>query len=74
MWRQVFRIKFPNLAPDGRPTIAPNAKWLGLRFAGAEGNEELRWDLQPGEAKKVALGLGALGEENVSPPSPRLIP
>ena len=74
VWRQVFRIKFPNLAPDGRPTIAPNAKWLGLRFAGAEGNEELRWDLQPGEAKKVALGLGTFGEENISSPSPRFIP
>jgi hypothetical protein len=63
VWRQVFRIKFPNLAPDGRPTIAPNAKWLGLRFAGAEGNEELRWDLQPGEAKRVALGLGSVGRD-----------
>jgi hypothetical protein len=57
VWRQAFRIKFPNVAPDGRPTIAPNAKWVGLRFAGAEGNEELRWDLEAtrgDDVKKVA--------------------
>jgi hypothetical protein len=47
VWRQAFRIRFPNIAPDGRPTIAPSSKWVGLRFAGAEGNEELRWDLEP---------------------------
>jgi len=47
VWRQVFRIRFPRVLPDGRPSIAPDAKWLGLRFAGSEGNEELRWDLEP---------------------------
>jgi hypothetical protein len=46
VWRQVFRIKFPRITPDGRTTIAPNAHWFGLRFAGAEGHEELRWDLE----------------------------
>jgi hypothetical protein len=53
VWRQVFRIHFPKETPDGRPTISPNARWFGLRFAGAEGNEELRWDLDgspPGTA------------------------
>ncbi|MFO0666666.1 MAG: hypothetical protein U0174_22135 [Polyangiaceae bacterium] len=45
-FRQVFRIKFPRLASDGKsPTISPTANWLGLRFAGAEGNQELRWAL-----------------------------
>jgi len=46
VWRQAFRIRFPRMTPDNRPTIAPDAKWFGLRFAGAEGSEELRWDLE----------------------------
>src|SRR5271168_2222289 len=50
IWRQAFRIRFPRATPDRRPTIAPNAHWVGLRFAGAEGNEELRWDLDTGVA------------------------
>jgi hypothetical protein len=62
VWRHAFRIKFPYVAPDGRPTIAPNAKWVGLRFAGAEGNEELRWDLEPGEARRIAQGGGIFTE------------
>ena len=45
IWRHVFRIKFPTTTPDGRPTIGAEARWFGLRFAGAEGNEELRWDI-----------------------------
>jgi hypothetical protein len=45
VWRHVFRIRFPRSTGDGRPTIAQNARWFGLRFAGAEGNEELHWDL-----------------------------
>jgi hypothetical protein len=59
IWRQVFRIRFPRLAPDGRPTIAPDAKWIGLRFAGAEGNEELRWDLETSDKKLAAAPAGA---------------
>jgi hypothetical protein len=41
----VFRIKFPTTTPDGRATISTNARWFGLRFAGAEGNDELRWEM-----------------------------
>jgi hypothetical protein len=47
VWRRVFRIRFPLRTGDGRPTIAKNAQWFGLRFAGAEGNEELRWEVEP---------------------------
>ena len=53
VWRRVFRIRFPRQAPDGRPTIANNARWFGLRFAGAAGNEELRW-LVESSADRVA--------------------
>ncbi len=44
-FRQLFRITFPRVGTDGRPTIAENAKWFGLRFAGAEGNQELKWEV-----------------------------
>ena len=37
-------------ADISRPTIAPGAKWFGLRFAGAEGSEELVWKLTPADA------------------------
>jgi len=57
VWRQAFRIKFPRHYGDGKPAIAPDAKWFGLRFAGAEGNEELHWDIDP-RAPQAAFGDG----------------
>ena len=45
VWRQTFRIKFPIATAKG-PTVAATPKWLGLRFAGAQGSEELVWDLR----------------------------
>ncbi|WP_240488508.1 hypothetical protein [Labilithrix luteola] len=56
VFRNVFRIKFPTTTPDGRATISPNARWFGLRFAGAEGNEELRWVLEDEPIKRTADG------------------
>jgi hypothetical protein len=45
-WRQAFRIRFPRNRPDNKQaTIATDAKWVGLRFAGPQGSEELRWQL-----------------------------
>jgi hypothetical protein len=44
-WRSAFRISFPMVGPQGRPTISPNARWFGLRFAGAQGNDELVWEI-----------------------------
>jgi hypothetical protein len=43
VWRHAFRIRFPRATGDGRATISQSAKWFGLLFAGAEGNEELIW-------------------------------
>jgi hypothetical protein len=54
VWRNVFRIKFPTTTPGGQPTISTGARWFGLRFAGAEGNEELHWDVEPDTAKRTA--------------------
>ncbi len=55
-----FRIRFPQVRPDGRPTVSPDAEWVGLRFAGAQGNSELRWvldrDLPTAPAKPAAAG------------------
>src|SRR5688572_7886576 len=56
VWRHVFRIKFPVTTPDGRPTIAQDARWFGLRFAGAEGNEELHWEIDESAKKAAAFG------------------
>ena len=63
VWRQVFRIKFPRTTPDGRETIAQNARWFGLRFAGAEGNQELRWEVEAPEGPRVATVAPALAVE-----------
>lgn len=54
-YRHCFRIDFPRVSADGKPTIADDAKWFGLRFAGAQGNEELRWELDT-STKTAALG------------------
>ena len=55
-FRQAFRIRFPRTSTEGRPTISPQAKWFGLRFAGAQGNNELVWQLpEAPAARKAAL-------------------
>jgi hypothetical protein len=61
VWRQVFRIKFPRTTYDGRQTIAPSARWFGLRFAGAEGNTELRWELEQPEGASRAGATARAG-------------
>jgi len=45
VYRRAFRIHFPRTTVDGRPTISTKAKWFGLRFAGAQGNTQLIWQL-----------------------------
>jgi hypothetical protein len=44
-WRSAFRITFPKVRSDGSPTISAAARWFGLRFAGAQGNQELVWEI-----------------------------
>jgi hypothetical protein len=44
-WRRAYRISFPVQRPDGQPTLSPKAKKMGLRFAGAQGNDELIWEI-----------------------------
>src|ERR1700722_10826067 len=63
VWRQAFRIQFPRTGPDGRPSVAPEAAWFGLRFAGAEGNQELHWDLEHAETKRSAFGPSRSAEQ-----------
>lgn len=46
VFHSAFRVKFPRTSADGRPTISAKAEWFGLRFAGAQGNVELRWDIE----------------------------
>ena len=50
-FRNVFRIRFPRIANDGkRPSVAPDAHWMALRFSGPQGRGELRWDVVPAAA------------------------
>ena len=44
-WRSAYRISFPRIGGHGRPTISPDARWFGIRFAGAQGNDELIWEV-----------------------------
>jgi hypothetical protein len=44
-WRSAHRIRFPVLTLDGRRTISERARWMGLRFAGAQGNQQLVWTI-----------------------------
>ncbi|MEZ4340936.1 MAG: hypothetical protein R3B82_30295 [Sandaracinaceae bacterium] len=45
--RHTFRIAFPTQHEDGTPVIAPDAEEIVLRFTGAEGTVDLRWELDP---------------------------
>jgi hypothetical protein len=58
-WRRAFRIRFPRFEGDGRPTIANTARWFGLRFAGAEGNGELRWKVDQVAAGGAPIAAGS---------------
>jgi hypothetical protein len=53
-WRSAFRISFPKVGADGRPTISRAARWFGLRFAGAQGNDQLTWEITGGPSEAVA--------------------
>lgn len=44
-WRSAYWIRFPVRRADGRPAISKNSQWFGLRFAGAQGNQELVWEV-----------------------------
>lgn len=45
--RQAFRIAFPTQHPDGTPVIGPDDDEVTLRFTGAQGTVDLRWELDP---------------------------
>ncbi len=45
--RHTFRIAFPTQHEDGTPVIRPDAEEILLRFTGAEGRVDLRWELDP---------------------------
>ena len=43
--RETFRVTFPAVDADGRQTIPDGAPFMLLRFTGARGRVDLRWDL-----------------------------
>lgn len=51
-WRRAYRVRFPKERAGGRPTVADDARWFGLRFAGAQGNDVLAWEVEG--ARRVA--------------------
>lgn len=66
-----FRISFPRTSPDGTPTISPDAEWFGLRFAGAQGEKQLIWDLDKdtnGPLKREKKEGDPPAEKPVTPP------
>ena len=70
VWRNVFRIKFARVTNDERPTIAADARWFGLRFAGAEGNEELHWDVDQNTEGRPVGQSASITRESAFGPSP----
>ena len=44
-YRQTFRVTFPAVLADGRKSIPDGAPFVVLRFTGARGRADLRWDL-----------------------------
>jgi hypothetical protein len=56
--RQIFRIAFPTQHPDGTPVIGPDAAEVTLRFTGAEGTVDLRWELDPHAPAEPSVGDG----------------
>lgn len=45
-FRTVYRLSFPRRTESGTPTIAPNAEWFALRFAGAQGQADVTWGVE----------------------------
>ena len=45
-YRHAFRLAFPAVDDDGRATIPPGADHIILRFTGARGRVDLRWDFE----------------------------
>jgi hypothetical protein len=46
-FRQTFRLTFPAVDGDGRQTIPDGAEFVVLRFTGARGRADLKWELRP---------------------------
>lgn len=71
-WRHVYRLQFPVRTLDGRPTVSPQASWLGLRFAGAQGSQQLVWKIEPREVRRgLAVNSPASQSTGVSSSSTR---
>lgn len=45
-FRTVYRLSFPRATESGTPTIAKDAKWFALRFAGAQGQADVTWNVE----------------------------
>ena len=70
VWRQAFRIRFPRAKADGRLTIAPEAAWFGLRFAGPRGNMDLTWEIEAASNDTAGDADGTMPTEETAPTAP----
>ncbi len=73
VFHRTFRIRFPRVNADGKPTIADNAEWFGLRFAGAQGSTELVWEIDrdaPTVPKAPTTKVAPPAEPKPSEPAP----
>ncbi len=71
VFHQVFRIRFPKVNAEGKPSIAPTAEWFGLRFAGAQGSTELLWEQDLDEPAQVKTAPAETPADTPAPsPSP----
>lgn len=77
VFHQVFRLRFPRFGVDGKPSVADKAQWFGLRFAGAQGSSELKWELDvdiPAAPASGAATSEARTEPSTSEPPPASAP
>ena len=52
-WRAAYRIRFPK-QQNGVSTISADARWFGLRFAGAQGHKALIWEIESSAGRRIA--------------------
>ncbi len=45
-FRTVYRVSFPRTTDEGTQSIAPEADWFALRFAGAQGQTDVIWEIE----------------------------
>lgn len=64
-----FRIRFPRFTQEGAPAVSDKAQWFGLRFAGAQGSSELKWEIDRDRPMQETPGVPAPAPIPAAPPA-----